>query len=175
MKKIRRRRKSPLPYLLLNIFVSALTTLVVLWLWTRAQEFPLIEKPAPLETGFSYHPTPTQTLQASVPIPPEDQIVVEIQNVFGVGDIENEVVILKRIGEDELWMNDWILKDEGNNVFTFNQLVMNKDGSIQIYTRAGHDTVTELFWGLEDPIWQTGETATLTDSKGIMRATYTIE
>lgn len=173
----RRRRKSPLPYLILNIFISALTTLVVLWLWTRAQESVLpAEMPSQNDVGStSIQATPTQISQTPAPLPPTDQPVIVIQNIFGVGDIENEVVVIQRVGDGGLWLNEWQLKDADGNVFTFNELVMNKDGSVQVYTHAGHDAVTELYWGLTLPIWQTGETAVITDSQGNIRTTYTIE
>ncbi|MCJ7626001.1 MAG: lamin tail domain-containing protein [Anaerolineaceae bacterium] len=173
----RRRQKSPLPYLLLNIFISALTTLLVLWLWTRSQDSNLPAK-IPLQNdagSITIQATPTQITQDPAPLPPTDQLVVLIQNIFGVGDIENEVVVIQRVGDGGLSLNDWQLEDADGSVFTFNELVLNKDGSVQVYTRAGHDTVTELFWGLTNPIWQIGETAVIKDSQGNIRATYTIE
>ena len=100
MRNNRRRRKSSLPFLLLNIIISAATTLIVLWLWNRTHSAGVNLDSPPKEQS--------QTLQALVitpsmqpPLPALDEPVFEIENVYGVGDIENEVIILRRVGEEQ--------------------------------------------------------------------------
>lgn len=100
--------------------------------------------------------------------------MIQIQNVFGVGDIDNEVVQLKRAGTGDLWLTGWQLKDQNGHTFTFPKLLLNKDGAVQVYTRAGPDTVIELHWGLSSAVWHTGELVSLLDPHGVLQASYQI-
>jgi hypothetical protein len=175
----RTRKKSPLPYLLLNILLSALTTLTVLWLWNRAHQQDIPEASLPAIQTNSASPltqdNATSNPNQAPPLPALDQPVIEIQNVFGMGDIDNEVVILQRVGDlTELWLDGWVFEDGNGNVYTFDGLVMNKDSAIQLYSGAGHNTVNKLYWNLEQPIYLPGEEIVLKDSLGNVRATYTI-
>lgn len=180
-------------YLVLNAIVSAVTTLTVLSLWDRNHrpEAPIIQPVAQLAATITRQafetqsitstPAPIQTTDGSVPVSstltPESASAnngVQIQNVFGVGDLETEVVILKRTGEGELWLNGWRLEDEGNHRFVLPELMLNKDGAIKIYTKPGTRSVIELHWGLNEPVWSSGELVTLLDQNGSVKATYRI-
>jgi hypothetical protein len=151
-------------YILLNILISALTTLTVLWIWDRVQ---LLSVKEPLS------PTPTRPIE-TVPVPSITQEIIKIDNVFGMADLENEVVLLKRVGEGELWLTGWQLKDTYGHTYTFPTLLLNKDGAIQVYTRSGTDTAITLYWGLSRPIWNSGDTVVLYDPQGNLRAQYKI-
>lgn len=161
------RWKRVLPYLLLNVLVSALTTLLVLWVWDRAQS-----KSAAVPN--QQQPVIASLPATSPPLPPLDQPVIEIENVFGAGDVKNEVVRLKRIGEGDLWLNGWKLMDENRNVYTFGSLNF-ITGTLEIYTRTGTDTPTTLYWNQAQSVWSIGETVLLVDSAGNLRAQYTIQ
>ncbi len=181
-------------YLVLNAIVSAVTTLTVLSLWDRNHrpEVPVIQPvaqlaatltrqvietrsvtitPIPVETTPE---PPANTQPAAQPSPALANGGVQIQNVFGVGDLQTEVVLLKRTGEGELWLNGWRLEDESNHRFIFPELMLNKDGAIKIYTKPGTKSVIELHWGLNEPVWSSGELVTLLDQNGSVKATYRI-
>ncbi len=177
MEQRKRRRSSLLPYLLLNIAISAITTLIVLWLWNRAHDNKLAE--AYLEQGS----LPLATQQAILanesdipaPLPPTDEEVIRISNIFGMGDLENEVVVLHNVSQQEdIWLNGWRLKDEDGNIFTFHSLVLNRGAQVQVFTRPGHDGVTDLHWNVDQAIWQSGETATLLDYEDNVRAVFVL-
>lgn len=162
------------PYLIVNIIVSAATTLIVLALWDRVQH-PQI----PSGTGGVPEATLTGNLgaattpQAQPTLPPLDQPVIRIETVIGAGDLSTETVQLQRVGEGELQLAGWWL--EGNNLkYTFPALTLNKNGSVRLYSRAGQSTVIELFWGLDSAAWKSGDTITLFDSNGDQRASYSI-
>lgn len=102
---------------------------------------------------------------------------VTITSVIGAGDLESEHVVLKQEGEGELSLVGWRLEDEQQNIFIFPQfpqMILYKDGAVNIYSKSGSNSVIELFWGLEEPVWQSGETVVLRDPQGDVRATYKV-
>jgi hypothetical protein len=155
------------PYLLLNVIVSAATILSILYFWDRSRnnDFPVL---TPLPVASTPTPEDTPTL------PPHDQTVILIKNVFGTGDIQNEVVLLNRQGVGKLELTGWQLKDGNGHAFTFPKLILNQDGAVQVYTRAGADSVIELHWGLDQAVWKSGMTVSLLDPVGYLRASFLI-
>lgn len=159
------------PYLILNIAISAATTLAVLAIWDRVQH-PLTlagNPPQSLPTTAPDSVTP----QAQPTLPPLDQPVIRIETVIGAGDLASETVQLQRIGEGELQLAGWWLEGSGQK-FTFPSLTLNKNGSIRLYSRSGQSTVIELYWGLDKAAWKPGDTLRMFDPQGNQRATYTI-
>jgi hypothetical protein len=164
-------------FLVLNVIVSAGTTIAVMSWWERAhldsrtaivRESPVVgmEEEATRPSGTA-KPTPTS-------LPPGDTPLIRIENVFGVGDLQNEVALLKRIGDGELWLTGWRLEDESGQKYVFPDLLLNKDGAVQVFTRPGVDSVIELHWGMKAAVWQPGELVTLVDPLGNVRATFRI-
>jgi len=192
------RSRLPL-YLLLNVIVSAVTTLAVLLIWDRTRRpdetqllLPLImpqaaatqnvsagdvanansTQPAPIN-GPTEPPTPvvTETL------PPLDVPVIQIVSVIGAGDLEQEVVLLRRLGEGNLRMTGWTLISDHGVKYIFTEqpeLILYKDGAVQLYSKAGADTATEVYWNRTEPAWQSGEVLKLIDPEGNERANYLI-
>ncbi|MEI8132879.1 MAG: lamin tail domain-containing protein [Leptolinea sp.] len=172
-------------YLILNVIVSAITTLTVLSLWDRNHRLN-IQPVAQLAATVTQQAINNQILGTPVPAsqptgaghvsvkPAVGDGGAQIENVFGVGDLETEVVLLKRTGEGELWVTGWRLEDENNHRFTFPELMLNKDGAIKIYSKPGTNSVIELYWGLKEPVWATGELVSLVDQDGAVRATYRV-
>jgi LysM repeat protein len=108
---------------------------------------------------------------------PVPEGVIVIKNVVGAGDINTERVLLKFTGEGELSMVGWRLEDQDGNRFEFPQspaLTLFTDGAVYIFTKPGTNSVIELFWGSDQPVWQSGEVVTLLDNEGKVRANYTI-
>ncbi len=163
--------KRLIPYLLLNILVSAATTLGVLYWWDSVQRpaaRPGGSTPIAEPASAALQPVETPTL------PSLDVAVIKVQNVFGTGDLGTEAVRLQRVGDGELWLTGWQLKDGDGNLYTFPQLLMNKDAAVEVYTKAGPDSVIELHWGLQQPVWASGEEVRLFDPEGNLRAKYVI-
>ncbi len=113
--------------------------------------------------------TPTSTFT-----PAGQEAQVTIDNVIGAGVLDSEKVRLLRSGAGELSLAGWRLEDGVGNVYKFPQLTLYKDGAINLNTRSGQDTVVDLYWGLNRPIWQSGKTASLYDGENQLRSTYTI-
>jgi LysM repeat protein len=137
---------------------------------------------APLVTATqTITPTLTATLpataspQPSATVTPQGQPAgMQIITVIGAGDLDNEHVLLKRTGSGELPLAGWQLADQDGNVYTFPRLTLYQDGAVNVYTRLGQNTVVDLYWGFSAPVWQPGETVTLYDDQGDVRASFTI-
>ena len=162
------------PYIVLNIVISAATTLVVLWLWDFIIHPQITANSNPPSTTEISAPTTTVLVDTDEGNATQDQPTVIIENVFGVGDLETEVVVLKQVGEGKQTLTDWELKDQDGHSFRFPQLSLNKNGSTQIFTKIGVNSVIKLYWGLETSIWETGEEVRLFNEKGKLQTTYTI-
>jgi hypothetical protein len=133
----------------------------------QASPLGAITEAPPVET-----PAPTETLP-----PPNGAPVIQIISVVGVGDVDQEMVMLKRAGEGNLRLVGWKLVGEHDNTYTFPEqpeLTLYKDGAIQVYTKAGTDTVTEVYWNRPAAAWRSGELIRLLDPQGSERATYRV-
>ena len=156
-------------YLLLNVFVSACVTGAILFWYDRtyrASLAPVSQVVVPLQNGESVAPVET--------FAPDTEVPVEIVSVVGAGTLGSEVVVVRYNGEGELGLANWQLKDDNGNTFTFPQLILYTDGAVQVHTASGSDTVVDLYMGLRDPIWESGEVAKLFDPQDNLRASYRV-
>lgn len=139
----------------------------------------------PTETSIPPTVVPSPTLRASVTPTPGpsptasptlsgDEAQVIIDNVFGVGDLDTERVVLRRTGLGELSLAAWQLRDQDGNIYIFPQLTLFEGGAVNVNTRSGTNTVVELFWNRAAAVWRSGELVSLYDSGGILRASFTI-
>ena len=64
--------------------------------------------------------------------------------------------------------------DAQGNTFLFPALTMFNGGAVTVFTQPGANTVVELYWGLDVPIWEEGEQASLLDPDGTVQATFTV-
>jgi hypothetical protein len=168
------RRGRVISFLLLNIAISALTTILVINLWLRNNLAPqAVSTP---DNGAA------SAVETSAPAPeitqPENNSSasgqVSIATIIGPGDYTNERLQVRYSGADELSLAGWQLFDEDENVFVFPSLTMYSGGAVTVYTSTGINTVVELHWGQPEAVWTSGEVATLVDTQGTVQATYTI-
>ncbi|NJD59508.1 MAG: LysM peptidoglycan-binding domain-containing protein [Anaerolineae bacterium] len=109
--------------------------------------------------------TPTQLGQ-------EPNMVID--KVVGAGVLETERVQLVRSGVGELSLAGWHLEDGKGYKYTFPDLTLYTGSAINLNTRAGQDTVIDLFWGLNSTIWKSGKIVYLYDAQNELRANYSI-
>jgi hypothetical protein len=157
-----------LPFLVVNIIVSAATTLLVLTIWNRVNTANRLELEAPSATQAS-----ASTPAVQVALPPLDTPVITIANVFAPGDLQNELLVVERVGEGDLNLSDWQIIDQDKNAFIFPAIDLVK-GQISVYSRPGVNTVNTLFWASEEAIWSQGELVRIYDSAGHERAVFEI-
>jgi LysM repeat protein len=221
-------------YILLNIFVSACTTLGVLFIWDQysgpvprnllpkalssLSRAPVATQPVEQTPGTPEAPqaTPTEAFTVyqvqsgdtfesiaaehnvsveelvavngftstqplgegevlRIPMDPQGSVIID--SVIGAGDLDTEHVLLKHRGEGELSLVGWRLEDDQGNVFIFPQfpqLTLFSGGAVNVYTRSGVNSVVELYWGLDKPVWTSGTTVVLRDAQNNVRANYVV-
>ena len=152
-------------YLLINIIVSAVTTFSVLlfWEWIHQIQTPPIFITSPTAS-------PANAVEA---LPAAGENTLEIENVFGVGRLQDEMVVIKHVGESELSLAGWKLVDEQNHEYVFPRITLTQ-GEINVYTQAGIDSAKDLHWGQNQSVWKFGGKVRIYDPLGTLRAEYTI-
>jgi LysM repeat protein len=126
--------------------------------------------PIPTETpSFDTIPTPIPTL------PSEGEVVVEIIEVVSPGNLNEERLAVVNSGERQIDLSNWTLEDEQGNVFVFGAVTLFGNGvELIVHTRLGQSGLLDQFWGLNEAIWEEGESAVLRDAEGTIRATYLV-
>jgi LysM repeat protein len=120
--------------------------------------------------GYSRSQTLSPNELLRVPIHP-----VIIDSVIGVGDLATEHVVIVSNTEGELSLAGWQLENNTGSTYTFPQVTLFvKGGPMEIFTKSGANTVSEIYWGMQAPVWLSGMVATLRDPQGAIQATYTI-
>ena len=162
-------RRKLIQYLLLNVFVSASVTGGILFWYDRnyraVSQPAVIQQVAPVGNSASAS-TPGTDLQADIP--------VKISSVVGAGVLSSEIAIIKFEGEGQLDLTSWQLKDDNGNTYTFPNVILYPNGAVRVHTAAGTDTVIDLYWGIGEGVWDSGEEARLFDSQGNLRAVYRV-
>jgi LysM repeat protein len=125
---------------------------------------------AAAESGATVTPLPTS-------VPSEGVLQVEIAEVVGAGQVDQEGVVITNTGARLADMQGWTLSDVDGNVYTFpNFRLWGNGSSVTVHTRIGQDgnPPANFFWGKLEAIWSPGEVATLKDGQGNVMATFTV-
>jgi len=154
-------------YLLLNVFISACVTGSILFWYDRNYRSPALSAVQPAALPGD-NVVPQATLNPQIDIP------VEIVSIIGAGTLNAEWVVIHNAGTESLNLSSWQLKDANKNTFIFPNLTLNSGGAVQVHTISGTNTVIDLYWGQNTPVWQSGEEAQLLDPSGNVRAVYTV-
>jgi hypothetical protein len=168
--------KKLLFYLVINIIVSAITILGVLYLWenTRLKNVLFNE---------SEQPSLVASSEDSLPVEETGELMIQIGEVGGVGNIATEYVRLIRTEStsgETLSLQGWRIRDENNNNFDILEqsglasLDLHSQGAVNIFSKEGDSNPIELYLDLSDSIWEPGETVTLIDPNGEIHDTYLI-
>jgi len=70
-------------------------------------------------------------------------------------------------------MQGWTLEDGQGEVYVFPLFTLHK-GAVSVHTRAGSDSVIDLYWGLDHPLWTAGKKISLRDAAANLQSTFTI-
>jgi LysM repeat protein len=140
------------------------------------------ESPLPTYTP-DYSPTPSSTItptpqNTSTPTqtPTRDTSPgrLRIESIQGAGELDSEKAKITHTGGGEVSLEGWRLVDEDGNAYIFPMLLLYPGGSVLVHSKVGTNTVSDLYWGLAQPAWKAGETATLYDAQNNIRATLNL-
>ena len=88
-------------------------------------------------------------------------------------DVLGEYVRLENGGGTAQTLTNWTLSDASGHTYTFPTFSLTNGAAVQVWTKSGQDTSSDLFWGSGSAIWNnTGDTAYLRDSQGDLIDTY---
>ena len=121
------------------------------------------------ELGATTTPLPT-------PLPSSGELTIEITEVLGAGQIDQERVVITNLGDRLASMQDWTLSGAGGNVYTFPNFRLWAGGGVTVHTRVGQDgnPPANFYWGKLEPVWSVGDVVTLKDAQGAVLATYSV-
>ena len=134
-------------------------------------ETPVDELSPAGESAAGEPPTPIPT-----ELPTSGEVIIEIAEVAGAGEVEQEFVSIKNSGNIPIALLGWRLNDEDGRTYTFGQVTLFGDGAaINLHSGRGIEGPADLYWGFDEAIWRPGETVTLVDGEGSVRATFVVE
>ena len=145
--------------------------------------------PTPTDTPIPFEPpsadmTATAAAELGVtatalpqPPPSTGELQVEIAEVLGVGQADQETVVINNLGDRVADMQGWTLSDTDGNIYTFPNLRLWGEGSVMVHTRIGQDgnPPANLFWGKLEAVWSPGDVVTLKDALGTTVSTLVVE
>ncbi len=100
---------------------------------------------------------------------------IEITEVVGPGQLPLEAVQVVNNGSKEANLAEWKLADQFGNYYEFSAITLFGDGAgIMIHTASGRDSATDLYWGAEESLWNSGDMVVLYDAEGTVVAEYQI-
>ncbi|MBI4771197.1 MAG: LysM peptidoglycan-binding domain-containing protein [Chloroflexi bacterium] len=97
-----------------------------------------------------------------------------VQQVLAPGDLPNEAVRLANLG-GAVDLAGWSLENPRGDRYLFPSLTLFQNGAVTIHTRAGTNSVIDLFWGALAPVWQVGDTLTLRRPDGAPETTFAVK
>jgi len=98
---------------------------------------------------------------------------VLIRGAYERGDLQTEFVYLENLG-GVATMLGWTLDDGEGNVFPFPSFTLYNGGGVNVYTRAGTNSVINLYWGFDQPLWTPGKLITLRDAQGASHSQFLV-
>ncbi len=166
-------------YILLNMVVSAVTMIGVLYLWdnTNLKQVLFSTSPGGTSESISESSGTPDTFQTPA------SLDIEIDEVGGIGNLDTEYVRLRHVNsstQETISLENWRLKDEGGHEFAilsqsgFEQLELHKKGAVNIFTKAGQSNPIQLYLGFSEPLWEPGETVSLINPQGEVHDSFLI-
>jgi hypothetical protein len=145
-------------YILVNIFLSAMVTGTILYFYNRL-----------------YQKNCNATLpDATLAIGSPDETAVAIIGINGTGALADEAVTIQNTGNSTLVLTGWALKNNLGAAYTFPELTLFPGGMVELHTKSGSNTASDLYWQRSASVWSSGELAALYDTQNIARAFYRV-
>ena len=126
--------------------------------------------PEPTPAPATAVPTPLQTIAVETGVS-----VINITGVNATSDINSESLSIANDGANPVNLQGWTVENKSGQKYSFqNQTLFSGGAAIMLHSRVGQNDATSAFWGLDAPIWTSGEVVTLRDANGVVQATFAI-
>ena len=112
-------------------------------------------------------------LSATLP-PTSESSLLKIVTVIGINDLATEHLQIQSTNPEALSLEGWRLETNDGQIYTFPKITLFEFGAVDLYSRAGINSVVALYWGRSAPIFQSGDQAIIYDSEGNVQAVYSI-
>jgi len=100
---------------------------------------------------------------------------VQIATVSNPGDLINEAVLVVNESDTPYSLQGWRVQREGGVSYTFaGDTPLFPGGSVRVHSAAGGSTSVDFYWGLAEPVWQSGVTAQLVNDQGDVVSAYRV-
>lgn len=135
--------------------------------------------PTPIPTATPTEtPVPTRKVPTPYPTgtePAGGRIKVEIARVVSAGDVASEALEVINRGTAVARLDGWtIVNTRTDETFTFPPLNLFPQGAVTVYSGAGEDTAIDLYWGLDEAVWQSGDMLELYDNLEQLQDEYEV-
>jgi LysM repeat protein len=96
-----------------------------------------------------------------------------IDSVVSPGNLFLEAVRIVNPGPTAV-LTGWRLRSSSGAEYVFGEFSLVAQGAVLIHTTEGIDTSIDLYWNLEEILWQSGDEVLLLDALGNLRSTFVI-
>jgi LysM repeat protein len=115
-----------------------------------------------------------QPLSTYTPAPIPESSQIKIVTIVGVDDLATEHLQIQSVSPEPLSLEGWRLETNDGLVYSFPKITLFEYGAVDLYSRAGINSVVALYWGRSNPIFQSGDQAMIYDADGGLQAVYNI-
>lgn len=85
-------------------------------------------------------------------------------------NLDDEYIVFRNEGDDELDLTGWSVTDEAGHTYYFpDSFILGTGARVTLYTGAGEDTDSDLYWGRDSAVWNNGgDTVFVYDEAGTL-------
>lgn len=118
-------------------------------------------------------PTVEPAVTPTNPPTPESSLI-KIVTIVGIDDLATEHLQIQSVNPEALSLEGWRLETNDGLVYIFPKITLFEYGAVDLYSRAGINSVVALYWGRSNPVFQSGDRASIYDAEGSLQAVYNI-
>lgn len=119
-------------------------------------------------------PADSEPMPTATPPPQPESNIIKIITIVGVDDLASEHLQIQSLSPEALSLEGWRLETNDGQVYYFPKITLFEHGAVDLYTRAGINSVVALYWGRSTSIFQSGDRAVIYDAEGNVQAVYSI-
>ncbi len=68
-------------------------------------------------------------------------------------NLNGEYLTLTNLGDEDLNLAGWTVKDSGTNIYDFKRYILKKNSRIILFSGSGDDILDTFFWNSASPVW----------------------